>query len=255
MAAGHAHALYVHGHSPVHRLAPEAKLAAAFAFVVVVAVTPPNRLWVFAVHVSLLLAVVALARLRPGFVLARATVVLPFILFIVLIPFISTGEQTEILGLSVSIEGLAAARTILIRSLIGVTVSIVLAATTETTAIMRGLNRLRVPTLLTTIALFMLRYLETLTGELGRMRTAMTARGYDPRWLWQARPIAQSAGTLFIRSYERSERVHAAMLARGFTGQMPVVRQTPATAVEWATSAALPLTALTALLLAVTVFP
>jgi cobalt/nickel transport system permease protein len=46
----------------------------------------------------------------------------------------------------------------------------------------------------------MVRYLEVLAGELGRMRTAMTARGYDPRWLWQVRPIASSAGALFIRS-------------------------------------------------------
>jgi cobalt/nickel transport system permease protein len=53
------------------------------------------------------------------------------------------------------------------------------------------------------------------------MRVAMTARGYDPRWISQARPIASSAGALFVRSYERGERVHAAMLARGFTGEMP----------------------------------
>ncbi|MEE8600431.1 cobalt ECF transporter T component CbiQ [Euzebya tangerina] len=253
MAAGHAHPLFVHGHSPVHRLAPEAKLAAAFAFVAVVAVTPADRLWVFAAHAGLLVAVVVVARLRPLFVLKRAVVVLPFIAFIVLIPFVASGERTEILGLSVSAEGLAAARTILIRSLIGVTVSIILAATTELPAIMRGLNRLKVPSLLTTIAMFMLRYLETLTAELGRMRTAMTARAYDPRWLWQAKPIAQSAGTLFIRSYERSERVHNAMLARGFTGQMPASRHPTATPREWLAALALPVAALVALLIGVVV--
>lgn len=86
----------------------------------------------------------------------------------------------------------------------------------------------------------MLRYLEVITGELGRMRRAMTARGYDPRWLWQAKPIAASAGALFIRSYERGERVHAAMLARGWDGTMPDLVADRATAADWGRAAILP---------------
>lgn len=238
MGAGHSHALYHHEHSAVHRLAPEAKVAGALAFVISAAVTPATAGWAFLAHAAVLLAVVRAARLRYGFVARRALVVLPFLLFIVLIPFVASGERTEVLGLSVSAEGLVAARTILAKALIGVTTSVLLAATTETPAIMRGFARLRVPAVLTTIATFMLRYLEVLTGELGRMRTAMTARGYDPRWLWQAKPVAQSAGALFIRSYERGERVHAAMLARGFTGEMPVLDERRATAREWLLAAA-----------------
>ena len=94
------------------------------------------------------------------------------------------------------------------------------------------MRKLILPTL-TAIASFMIRYLELIAGELGRMRTAMTARGYDPRWLWQAKPIASSAGALFIRSYERGERVHAAMLARGYTGTMPELNHHRATQQEW----------------------
>jgi cobalt/nickel transport system permease protein len=67
----------------------------------------------------------------------------------------------------------------------------------------------------------------------------MIARGYDPRWLSQARPIASSAGALFVRSYERGERVHAAMLARGFTGEMPMLERSPATASQWIGASAL----------------
>ncbi|MEX0945743.1 MAG: energy-coupling factor transporter transmembrane component T, partial [Acidimicrobiia bacterium] len=84
-----------------------------------------------------------------------------------------------------------------------------------------GLRRLRVPAAITAIAAFMIRYLEVIAGELHRMRVAMTARGYSPSWLAQTRPMATAAGALFIRTYERGERVHQAMLARGFTGDMP----------------------------------
>ena len=95
------------------------------------------------------------------------------------------------------------------------------------------MGRLRVPSVLTAIASFMIRYLEVVAAEMGRMRTAMTARGYDPRWLAQTRPIAASAGALFVRSYERGERVHSAMLARGFDGTMPDLEPDAADGREW----------------------
>ncbi len=77
------------------------------------------------------------------------------------------------------------------------------------------------------------------------MRTAMVARAHDPRWLWQAKPIASSAGAMFVRSYERGERVHSAMLARGFTGSMPQLDHRPATMTEWITCLAVPLVSIT----------
>jgi cobalt/nickel transport system permease protein len=79
----------------------------------------------------------------------------------------------------------------------------------------------------------MIRYLELISDELGRMRIAMTSRGYDPRWITQARPIASSAGALFIRTYERGERVHAAMVARGFTGEMPTFEKPTIAGSQW----------------------
>jgi len=132
------------------------------------------------------------------------------------------------------VQGLWAAWNIIAKAILGASVTIVLTATTEVPELIRGLGVLRVPTLFTSIAVFMIRYLELISDELRRMRVAMSARGYDPRWLAQARPIATSAGALFIRSYERGERIHDAMLARGFTGEMPVFsRRRPRTG-EWA---------------------
>jgi cobalt/nickel transport system permease protein len=94
----------------------------------------------------------------------------------------------------------------------------------------------------------MIRYLDVIAGEMRRTRIAMTARGYAPSFVAQIRPLATAVGALFIRSYERGERVHQAMLARGFVGEFPdafdaqseVVRWWPAMApvlVAWATMA------------------
>jgi cobalt/nickel transport system permease protein len=234
MGAGHTHALYVHEHTRLHQLAPEAKLVGAFGFVLLVAITPREAVLAFAIDWLIIVALMAGARLTIRFVAARMAVVLPFLLFAVLVPFIAGGETVEVFGITVSRAGLWGAWNIVAKATLGVMVSILLAATTEVPDLLRGLSRLRVPAALTSIASFMVRYLEVIAGELGRMRTAMAARAYDPRWLWQVRPIAVSAGALFIRSYERGERVHAAMVSRGYAGSMPTMDQPVATPFQWA---------------------
>ena len=72
-----------------------------------------------------------------------------------------------------------------------------------------------------TIAGFALRYVEVVVAELRRMRVARDTRCFRARDLRQARTLAQAAAALFIRSYERGERVHVAMLSRGYAGRLP----------------------------------
>jgi cobalt/nickel transport system permease protein len=236
--------LYVHGHSAIHRLPPEVKVAATLIFVIGVALTPREAVWVFGVHAAFAVVAVSLARIPASFLMIRLAGILPFILFAFVIPFIGGGEQTVILGVELSIDGLWAAWNIIAKALLGATASIALVATTEVPDILRGMARLRVPALLVAIVGFMVRYLELLVGEVARMRVAMTARGYDPRWLWQAKPIATGSAALFVRSYERGERVHAAMLSRGFTGVMPIRDATAVPFATWTAGLALPVIAL-----------
>ncbi|MGH8945153.1 MAG: cobalt ECF transporter T component CbiQ [Acidimicrobiia bacterium] len=233
MGAGHAHALYVHEHSVIHRLPAEVKLVAVVVFVVAVAVTPREAVWAFAVYAGVLATALAVARVRSGFVATRLLAILPFVAFALLLPFIASGEKVDLLGLHVSVPGLWASWNILAKASLGASASILLTATTEVADILEGMAALRAPLVLTSIAGFMIRYLEIIVEELGRMRMAMTARGYRPRWVSQIRPIASSAGATFVRSYERGERVHGAMLSRGFTGVMPRLGSSPATAGDW----------------------
>jgi len=233
MGTGHSHALYVHEHSPIHGLTPEAKIVAALGMVVPVAITPREQVWAFALYASLIVTVLLVARVPIRFLGIRLLALTPFLAFALFIPLIATGETIEIWGLALSVEGLWGTWNILAKATLGASVSIALTATTEVPDIIRGLGILRVPALFTSIASFMIRYLELVTDELGRTRVAMTARGYDPKWLSQVKPIASSAGALFVRSYERGERVHAAMLSRGFTGVMPRLEHRVTTTNEW----------------------
>lgn len=229
--------LYVERRSPVHRLAPETKIVAVFGLVAAAAVTPNRAMWAFGAHATLVVLGYAAARLGPGVLLRRAAAVAPFITFAVLVPFIAGGPRTEVVGLSVSTEGLWSSWGIVAKATIGASASGLLASTTTIPDLIRGLGRLGLPATVTAIITFMFRYLDVIVGEMGRMRMAMTARAHDPRWLWQARPMATAAGALFVRSYERGERVHAAMTARGFTGRMPETGRRRATGREWAIAA------------------
>ncbi|SDM51942.1 cobalt ECF transporter T component CbiQ [Nonomuraea jiangxiensis] len=250
MGAGHHHRLYLPGDSVVHRLPPQCKLLAVLAFAVVVVATPRERFWAFAGYAVLLLAVAVVARVPPGYVARRMAIELPFVVFAFLIPIIGMGERTTVLGLSLSVPGLWAAWNILAKATLGVIASVLLAATTEPRVILIGAQRLRLPSLLVQIAMFMLRYLDVIVDEMRRMRVARESRGFAARDFRQIPVIARSAGALFIRSYERGERVHLAMLSRGYSGQMPIIQDISASARQWSAALALPAVALAVLGLA-----
>ncbi|NUW45739.1 cobalt ECF transporter T component CbiQ [Nonomuraea rhodomycinica] len=247
MGAGHHHQLYLPGASAVHRLPPQCKLLAVFAFAVVVVATPRERFWAFGLYALLLAAVAWAARVPPGHVLRRMAIELPFVLFAFLIPVIGLGERTTVLGLSLSVPGLWAAWNILAKATLGVVASILLAATTEPRVILLGAQRLRVPSLLVQIAMFMLRYLDVILDEMRRMRVARESRGFEARDVRQLPAVARSAGALFIRSYERGERVHLAMLSRGYSGRMPMLGEVSASAAQWGVALLLPVSALAVL--------
>ncbi len=184
-----------------------------------------------------------LAQVSPWFVAKRLVVETPFVLFAVFLPLIGRGERLDVLGVSLSIDGLWAAWNILIKATLGLATTVLLGATTPIAEILHGLEHLRMPRLMTAIAGFMVRYADVITGELTRMRIARESRGYDPRWFWQARAIASSAGTLFIRSFERGERVYLAMVSRGYSGTMPLDHDPTVPVNRWAAALALPVLA------------
>lgn len=249
MGAGHAHRLYRHGHSPVHRLPPHTKIAAVFAFVVVVVSTPRAAMWAFGLYAVLLAVVAALARVPAGFLLKRLLIEVPFVAFAVLLPFVAQGERTEVLGMSLSVNGLWGAWNVLAKGTLGVAASVLLASTTELRALLLGLQRLKLPPLLVQIASFMIRYGDVITDEMRRMRIARESRGFEARDVRHWGVLAKSAGALFIRSYERGERVHLAMISRGYAGSMPVIDEVSADRAQWSYALALPVAALVVCLL------
>lgn len=207
--------------SVVHRLPAETKILSLVAFALVVVATPA-RLWpAYLVDAALLVAVAAIAGLRPGPLLRRGVVELPVLVFVAVLPFVASGPRVEMLGIPVSQAGVVAAATLFAKATLGVFAALILAATTEGRDLLGGLERLRLPGVLIAILSFMLRYVVIMADDLRRLRLARLARGGSPRG--QLAAVAGGAGLLFVRGYERGERVQRAMIARGYTGRMPAL--------------------------------
>jgi cobalt/nickel transport system permease protein len=240
VGTGHAHPLYLPGASPLHRARPQCKIAASLLFVLAVVATPREALWAYGLYALLLVGVARVGRVPLAFLARRLVVEVPFLLFAVLLPVVGQGERIEVLGLPLAREGLWAAWNILVKGTLGVAASVIVAATTPVPELLRGLERLRLPRAFTTVAGFMVRYADVIADDLRRMRVARLSRGYDPRWIWQARAVAATAGALFIRSYERGERVYLAMVSRGYAGSMPVLEDLAASRRQWLAALAAP---------------
>jgi cobalt/nickel transport system permease protein len=210
--------MYRHGASPLHRLPAQVAITTTFGFVVAVVLTPREAMWAFGLYASMAIAALVLARLPPGFVGARLLVLVPFLLAAASLPLLE-GPPDAFWGLSR--EGLWDAWNIAAKGVLGATASVVLAATHEPPDLVTGLERLRVPRVVTAIMGFMVRYLELVVGEVARMRVAMRSRGHHARGVAGVAPMGRALGSLFIRVYERGERVYLAMASRGYHGTMP----------------------------------
>ena len=241
MGAPHGHALHYHGHSPLHRLPAHVKIVALVGYVLAVVATPRGIYWPYAAHLLALACAVVVSRVPFGHLARRMVIEVPFVVFALVLPLVASGERVAIGPIEVSQSGLEAAAALLAKGTLGVLASLLLAATTEARDIIAGFEKLRMPQPLVQIMSFMLRYTEVVAADLARMRIARESRGFRARSVRQWPALGATLGTLFIRSFERGERVHLAMLSRGYTGRMPTLRPLTATGTQWALGGVLPL--------------
>lgn len=187
--------------------------------------------------------VLCLALGAPWFtVLKRVLKASPFFLLLaLLLPFRPLGPQDHAVTLgplTLSARGIELALDMAAKASLSVACVAALATTESLAGITRGLQRLGAPALFVTLMNFTFRYLYVLREETLRMKRARDARAFGGRWLWHARVIGAMIGSLFLRSIERAERVHQAMVSRGYSGGAFAVSRRALTATEWVLMAA-----------------
>ncbi len=210
----------------VHKLDPRTKLITTLLLILTVVLTPLNQWLAFALYFIIIAALVLLSTVPISHFLKRSLVIMPFVVMIaIFIPFFKEGEVAGSYNIwlwqvSVTYGGLQVLANIVIKAWLSILILIWLTSTTKLPDLLRGLEQLRMPRVMVMILSFMYRYLFLLVDEAMRMRQARDSRNFSGSWLWQLRPVGNMVGTLFMRSYERGERVYVAMVARGFDGQV-----------------------------------
>jgi cobalt/nickel transport system permease protein len=213
--------LYLHRHSLVHSLPSHLKIISAIAFILIVVSTPVTKWPAFIAYFLWLLTVVSIAKIPFSLLFKRSLIEIPFVFFAILMPFFGTGEKVQVGPFDLYREGLIAGSGIVVKGTLGVMTAIILSTSTTAREILRGLERLKLPVLMVQIASFMLRYVNVVNDEMERMKVARESRGFEATGIKHWKVLATAAGALFIRSYERGERVHLSMLSRGYEGVLP----------------------------------
>lgn len=220
--------------SPVHRLDARIKLILAVTFIFTVALTPFGAWPVYFLLTAFIFSVEILSASGIGYYLKRALLAAPFVLAAVPLLFTVPGTHifsisTGFLTLNMSVQGLTRFVSILLKSWISVQAALVLITTTQFPDLLRAMRALHLPKLLVAIIGLMWRYLFVLVDEAMRLMRARTARSGESEKpglktggnvAWRARVTGGMAGSLFLRSIERSDRIYMAMLARGYDGEV-----------------------------------
>jgi cobalt/nickel transport system permease protein len=237
---------YHHGSSRLHRLDPRLKVVAVMAYVLSNA-TLPDAAWIaFCASWVMLLTANLLAGLGPGYTFRRSFVVMPFVLAAVTVIFLPAGNplaELQVGGqqLVVTDAGLIRFGSIAVRSWLSVQAAVLLVTVTQFPDLIHAFEHLRVPKVITTVVAFLYRYLFVLSDEVLRLlrgreaRSAATpGRRAGGGALWRARVAGGLAGQLFLRSYDRSERIYQAMLARGYSGNLRTLNPHAVHVRDWA---------------------
>ena len=243
----------------VHRLDARVKLVLTLAFILATALAPAGAWPVYVLLFALVLAVEILSELGVGQVLRRAMLALPFALAALPVLFTVPGPALLTIpigpwGLTITGPGLERFVSILLKSCISVQMAIVLAASTSFPELLIAMRAIRIPRLLVAVFGLMWRYLFVLADETLRLLRARSARSgllsksneslaadengrsagkIGGSIAWRARVTGGMAGSLFLRSFERSDRIYAAMAARGYDGEVRAFPLPPVSRVSW----------------------
>lgn len=223
--------------SLLHKLDARVKIVAAILLIIGIVLTPEGKWIAYPLLWTLLGSMAQISRIGAWRLSWLSTAAFPFALAAASLLFTIPGHTILNIGsLSVSDAGLARFLAIVLKSWLSMQVTLLLSITTHFTALLEALENLKVPRVMVLMIGFMYRYLYTLSDEAKRMLQARAARsGISERHrhkaggqlLWRAKVAGGMVGNLFLRSYERSERVYAAMCARGYTGQSQIHHAPP----------------------------
>lgn len=205
--------------TPVHRLDARVKVLATAAFLGILASFGPLEVSSLLPLALFPVVLAALGAIPFALVARKVALGLPFILVLgAFLPWMQRAPAL-LLGPWVLSAGWVAYGSLLARGILAMATATVLVAVTGFGEMCAALDRLGAPRAFSQQLLFLHRYLFLVGEETERARQARALRAAGHPL--SAREFGPFAGHLLVRSWERAERVHLALRARGFTGVLP----------------------------------
>ena len=221
MQTTHSHHLSLHSKSQLHELSPQLKILSTLLIVISIAFSKIINPFQIISHAVIVFLIIIFSNIPLKTYLKRLTLDIPFILFALFLPFLSSGNNDMVFTLftfEIYRTGLLEMFAILFKATAGLSMGIVLTATTTNIELIYGLQKLKVPPIIIAIMSFSIRYIDVFIDEFKRVKISMQSRGYIEKGIKTLLPIAYASGAMLIRGYERGERVYLSMISRGFTG-------------------------------------
>lgn len=210
--------------NPLNRLDPRAKVVTTLLFVVTVVSSGKYEVSALLPFLLFPCTLIAVADLPPGYLLKKLLIASPFALLVgVFNPFFDPAPQLQLSGFSVS-GGWLSFTSIMLRFTLTVSAALILIATTSFTGVCLALERLGAPRIFVLQLLFLYRYLFVLIDEGARLNRALTLRSFNGRGR-NLKVLGSLLGQLLLRTLDRAQRIHMAMLCRGFDGEVRMTRQ------------------------------
>ncbi|MBC8205289.1 cobalt ECF transporter T component CbiQ [bacterium] len=216
--------------SPVHRIDSRVKIVFFFSLILICVSTPIYHIRAFFLYFLILIAILTISKIPILHVLRKSLVIIPFVLIIALfIPFTETSETVFRFNDSpdLMMNRWLLFWNVLVKAFISIITLILLNSVTRFDDTLKSLSAFRFPIVLINMLSFFYRYIFVIIDEAERMQRALVSRLFRGRSLIHAKVIGDLLAILFLRSYERGERVYLAMCARGWDGQLLIVDKKP----------------------------
>ncbi|MBP2667987.1 MAG: cobalt transporter, inner rane subunit CbiQ [Deltaproteobacteria bacterium] len=206
------------GETALHRLDARAKVLVTIVFIL--SVVSFDRYALAPLVPFFLYPAVVLARgsLPAGYFARKVALVLPFALAVGMLNPLFDREVAVRLGPFGIPGGWVSCASIVVRAVLTVSAALLLVGVTGFPEICRAMERLGVPQAFTVQLLFLYRYIFVLTEEGARSSRARELRSFGGKGLGIA-SYGSLVGHLLLRTWMRADRIHMAMLSRGFTGE------------------------------------
>jgi cobalt/nickel transport system permease protein len=209
-----------------------ARILAVLVMLMAIALTPNAHWLTWMFYACGIVAMLQISRVDLFRLVQRLAVESVFVGVAVLgTLFRSGGEVLWQWGwLQVTTMGVMVLGSVSFKLILSLTLLNLLTFTTPIPELLQALSSLRVPALLVAILSSMYRYLDLLIEEFATMKRAAIARNLTAGKHWQRLVIGNMIGALFIRTYDRGNRIHAAMVSRGYGGDTMAIEPRPFTA-------------------------